>query len=56
MIDYRVVGNKNIGKWSDTKYDNKGKTHCDMCGKKLWINPGGGIYCNEEHISHKQYD
>lgn len=48
-INYRVKTNKNIGKWSDKKHDNKGKTNCDMCNAKLWVNPGGQVYCDNEH-------
>jgi len=32
--------------WSDHGLENKSKTHCDICGEKLWANPSGGIYCN----------
>ena len=31
--------------WSET-VENKSISHCDICGEKLWMNPGGGIYCN----------
>ena len=52
-IAYRVKGNTNIGRWADNQYQNKGKIHCDMCGDKLWVNPGGGIYCNAEHTKEQ---
>lgn len=26
--------------------NNKSKSHCDLCGEALWVNPGGGAYCN----------
>jgi len=35
--------------WSKV-VNNKSKTHCDKCGLRLWINPGGGIYCNGNWI------
>ena len=31
--------------WTDFQ-PNKSKTHCDVCGDKLWINPGNEKYCN----------
>lgn len=49
-IDYRIANNTNIGKWSSNKHDNKSKTHCDMCGSKLWVKPDGkSLYCDKEH-------
>lgn len=33
---------------------NKRKTHCDICGEKLWVNPGGGVYCNSWIADHDQ--
>lgn len=40
------------GWWKDV--DNKSKTHCDYCGEKLWINPGGNVYCNNWEHDHDQ--
>ena len=31
--------------WSNRE-KNKSKSHCDKCGQVLWVNPGGGVYCN----------
>lgn len=28
---------------------NKSRFHCDLCHERLWMNPGGGIYCNDVH-------
>lgn len=31
------------------KKDEKGAYTCPYDGKTLWMNPGGGLYCNEVH-------
>lgn len=36
------------------KVENRSKTHCDYCGQQLWVNPGGGIYCNNWDHDHDQ--
>ena len=29
------------------KQENRSKTHCDICGEKLWVAPDGKtVYCN----------
>ena len=28
---------------------NQGKETCDVCGARLWIGPGGVIYCDQHH-------
>jgi len=48
-INYRIASSKNVGKWADIMYDNKDKIYCDLCGAKLWIDPNGRLYCNNEH-------
>jgi|TARA_Y100000310_G_scaffold213575_1_gene214511 ribosomal protein S14 len=53
-INYRVVGNTNIGKWSTTKKENKQEYNCDMCNEKLWVKPDGSLYCNKEHTEEER--
>lgn len=31
--------------WSQ-RVNNKSHSNCDVCGEKLWINPGGDLYCD----------
>lgn len=38
---YRRLGNH---EWSE-RVNNESHTNCDFCGEKLWINPGGDLYC-----------
>jgi hypothetical protein len=35
------------GGW--TSRENKQPELCDVCGNRLWIDPGGGIYCDHIH-------
>jgi len=50
-IDYRINWD---GKWA--KGRNMGKHHCDYCGKRLWVNPGRGIYCNSTHKMREDWE
>ena len=34
--------------WSH-KVLNRGKETCDLCGAKLWVDPGNRPYCEQEH-------
>jgi|HubBroStandDraft_3_1064219.scaffolds.fasta_scaffold194050_1 hypothetical protein len=34
--------------WSK-RVKNKDKEKCDIDGARLWIDPGGQIYCDREH-------
>lgn len=31
---------------------NKDPEHCDLDGARLWIGPGGQIYCDSVHLLH----
>lgn len=31
------------------RVENQQKFNCDVCGKRLWIAPHGGLYCDEVH-------
>jgi len=49
---------KRVGKAADLKWaeaDNKGKEHCDKCGKRLWIDPGDNLYCDTEYCGNDKY-
>lgn len=49
-INYRLKNSTAIGKWAKKPHNNQSKTHCDLCGAKLWVAPDGAtIYCNNEH-------
>jgi hypothetical protein len=41
MKIYRRVN----GGWSE-QVENKSRKQCDVCLEPLWVNPGGGKYCN----------
>ncbi len=28
---------------------NRGEQTCDLCGARLWIDPGDRLYCDQEH-------
>lgn len=34
--------------WSDP-IENEGQERCDIDGERLWISPGGQIYCDAVH-------
>ena len=40
------------GWWKEV--ENHSKTHCDICGERLWVNPGGNPYCNNWEPDHDQ--
>jgi hypothetical protein len=40
------------GWWKEV--ENRSKTHCDICGERLWVNPGGAPYCNSWEPDHDQ--
>ena len=45
----RLIYRRTETGWTDHNQKNKGingKHNCDICGEKLWVNPGGGVYCN----------
>lgn len=46
--DFMLVAYRLANGWTDYK-KNKSYNTCDIDGAKLWINPGGNLYCDRVH-------
>ena len=47
-ISMKEIKRRTESGWLDELTANKGKNHCDACLKQLWVDPGGGLYCNTD--------